>query len=199
MSNSTKVTKSVLLSLKPITVKVSCTSDLSDEKVLELAKKEALKSLKESFPALTYLISDSDTLTLEDIGVGQVVKYDNTYGIVTKIKSKNKYPVTVRLENGNLINVVPVALKPVNDESIIEYLVTGRPDYAKELGWLESSTAYLVNQNKVIPVVVSEERKSGLHVYPVTLKKSISYFPIAKHHEKLLFDTKTEALKYIKK
>lgn len=192
--------KTVSLTLAPVQVKVKAKKGMSDLEVVELAKKVALKQMKESFPRVTYSIADGVTISLEEAKIGQIIKHEGNYGVITDVKVKNKFPINITLKNGVKLKVTPLAIEKAEDESALEKVMKPRPEWQKKDNyWDEGNCGYLVVKDNVVPVVCGGGTKTKYRFYIVSHQAESRYYELTQQQLRFVFDTKEEAEKSIKK
>ncbi len=196
--------KTVSIQLKePVTFQVNAKKGMSDKELLELAQKEFIKKIKENFPAFTWSVTDGEALDFETTFQGQLVKTksEGKYGVVCGKKTGRKFPLDVRLENGQLMQYKPIALEKVEDETIINSFMKDSANDMEVMGFL-GETGYLVNNGKIEPIVFGNSTKTTYPVYVISGDAKSTYYSLKAPHLKMIFPTKKQAeenLKLLKK
>lgn len=189
----------VTLEVNPVSIKLEVPENYTDKEILELAKKEYIKEISKKFPRVGYQISDGNTLSFDNVYLGQIVMDRNRYGIVTKI---NKKTINVATQSG-IFQGPPSCFGVVEDKVKPESVLWERTKGAKELDlWIEGNVGYLAlkQDNKVVPVVIGKTTSAGnYHLYLVG-KNTNKYYRLTQAQIKqFLFDTKKEANAFLKK
>ncbi|QOK30069.1 hypothetical protein IIE26_27255 (plasmid) [Cytobacillus oceanisediminis] len=192
--------KTVSLEMKPLQVVVSVPEGATDKDILELAKEEAVTQLKTKFPAVTYLITAGTTLSLEECVPGRVIRYKEEIGGIFEVKANRKFPVSIFLSGGRKLNIKPVGLEAVNNESLIGSVNNERLEYMKEANeWTIGDTAYIPVGDKVKRVVISKVTKSQINASELSIEGQRKYFTLKANQYRLLCDTENEAKSFLRK
>ena len=150
--------------------------------------------MKEKFPKITYSIADGNVLSLETAKIGQIILHNENLGVITNIKSRNKYPINIALENNERLKVIPIAISKVDDESAINKIMNPQPEWQKADNlWYEGDCAYLVAKDQIIPVVYGGAKKTKYRFYIVSTQAQSHYYDLTQAQLRLVFDTKEEA------
>lgn len=188
--------KTITFQLSPISVLVNVTGELSDKEIAELGKKEVIKQLSEKFPFYEYSVVSGQVIEDTDIKPGRPVKLKDSgeIGIIYEVKPKQKFPIKIVLESGQTIGCTKLALEKTTKKIKIEKLIKGREKWEKELGgWHTGKTAFFVNRDRIIPVVLTAG-KSNVKAYIVDHEAKGEFYTLtAEQANKLLFDTYIEA------
>lgn len=193
--------KTITFQLSPISVVVNITGELSDKEIAELGKKEVIKQLSKKFPFYEYSVVNGQVIEDTDVKPGRPVKLKDSgeIGIIYEVKPKQKFPIKIVLGNGQAVGCTKVALEKASKKTKIEKLIKGREQREKEMGgWHTGKTAFFVNRDKVIPVVLTAG-KSNVKAYVVDHEAQGEFYTLsAEQANRLLFDTYIEAEKRIK-
>lgn len=192
--------KSVRLELDPISVVVNVNDGAKNPEVLELAKKALIKQLEEKFPYFKYLITEGKVIDDSDIFPGRIVKVKSSgdIGIIFEVKTGTKYPIHVTLPNNKLINFTKEALEKASGKMKVEKLIQGRDSIGIQLNeWMSGTTAFFVNGNEIIPVIINKAR-TKVKAYIVGHKVKGSFYTITPSNCNRLFDSFKEAEGYLK-
>lgn len=192
--------KSVRIELDPISVVVNVNDEVKDSEVLELAKKAVIKQLEEKFPYFKYSITEGKVIDDLDVIPGRIVKMKSSgeIGIIFEVKPGTKYPISIALPNNKIIKCTKEALEKASGKIKVEKLIQGRDNLGIQLNeWLSGTTAFFVNGNEIIPVVINKAR-TKLKAYIVGHKVKGSYYTLAPANCNRLFDSFKEAEGYLK-
>lgn len=186
--------KTVTFDLSQFSVTVKNKEGLSDNQILELAEKEAIKKLSKKFPHYRYILDDGESLNLEDLKIGRPIrtKKSNQLGLIHAIKPGTKYPVHVVLQNGQLMKYTVGALEKVNKRTSIDKFITGRPEWRKEMrnDWGEGDTGYLKNNDEFVPVVFGSCSRGTYKAIIVSHEAEGSFYNLKAHNLRNMFDKK---------
>lgn len=192
--------KTVSLTLAPMQVKVKVKKGMTDLEVVELAKREVFKQMKEKFPRVTYSIADGVTISLEEAKIGQIIKHEGNLGVITNVKANNKFPINITLEKGVKLKVTPLAIEKVEDESALEKIMKPRPEWQrKDNYWDEGNCGYLVVKDQIVPVVCGGGTRTKYRFYIVSTQAESRYYELTQTQLRFLFDNKEEAENSLKK
>lgn len=189
----------VTLEVNPVSVKLKVPDNYTDKEIIELAKKEYINEISKKFPRITYQISGGNTLSFDNLHLGQIVKEKERYGIVTKI---NKKSINVATQSG-ILQGPPSCFSSAEGDVKVEEVLWQRSERAKELDmWIDGNVGFLAlkQDNKTIPVVIGKSTSAGnYHLYTIG-KDTNKYYRLNQSQLKqLLFDTKKEANAFLKK
>lgn len=187
--------KTVTFDLSQFSVTVKNKEGMSVQQILELAEKEAVKQLSNKFPHYRYGITDGESLILEDLKIGRPIrtKESKQLGLIHAIKPGTKYPIHVVLQNGQLMKYTVGALEKVNKRTSIDKLITGRPEWRKEMGndWSERDTGYLKNNCELVPVVFGSCSRGTYKAIIVSHEADGSFYNLKANHLSKMSDKKT--------
>lgn len=193
--------KTITFQLSPISVVVNISGELTDKEIAELGKKEVIKKLSMKFPFYEYSVVNGHVIEDTEVIPGRPVKLKDSgeIGIIYEVKPKQKFPIKIVLENGQTVGCTKVALEKASNKTKVEKLIRGREQWEKEMGeWYTGKTAFLLNQNKIIPVVLTAGR-SNVKAFVVDHEAKGNFYTLtAEQANRLLFDTYIEAEKRIK-
>lgn len=193
--------KTLTFELSAITVTLDVPEGLSDKELLALGEKEVSKQISHKFPSYRYGVTEGIVISNTDIVTGRPVKLKSSgsIGIIYAVKPNQKFPIKVVLENGQLQNCTNAALETLSKRTKIEKLIKGRLEWEKSMGWSTGKTAHFVNDGKIIPVVINEERNGNVKAIIVSHESTGGFYTLNPISQKKLFDTITEAEEYLKK
>jgi hypothetical protein len=185
----------VSFKFEEIGVKVKPKKGMSQDEVLQLAKKELFKQMKEEFPKFRYSITDGEVMALSEAANGQLVKYKekDEFAIITAVKPTTKHPVHVRSESGSF-KAVPSLFELVEDEKEIE-AVLKKNLFKKQYGfmWSEGDVGYFINKGEAFPVVIGGTTRGKTRVFSLGIKNDGRYYSLDEQSMKRIFETKEEA------
>ncbi len=190
----------VLMDVKEISVKFEVNEKATDKEILEQAKKEYIKQISSKFPAVTYNISNGDTLDFSNVYVGKVVKDspNGSYGVITKVNAKTIY---VSFQKG-MLKGHPSAFEPAEEKIDAEKIMWERHESQKKLDyWSVGDVAYLVDkkENKIVPVVLAKTTGGKYQFFRIN-EKINTYYNLPESYLKIMiFDTGKEAELQLKK
>lgn len=179
--------QNITFSLKDITVTVDRPEGMSDKDFLKVAEKSLLEKLHEGFSGYSYSISDSDSLSFDNIHIGLVV-YDDKYGYGTIVKI-NKKTINVSFQRG-VLSGHPTSFKKA-DSYVDSDVVWGRVEGMRDLGWFEGNTGYLVNGKSIVAIAIGSVGKVNTKAY--VIGNTTGYNLSSVQLSRLLFDSKEEA------
>lgn len=193
--------KTITLYFSPVNVCLDVTEGLSEKEMLYLAKQEAVKSIeRENFHDFKYSVVDGSVMDDNDLQIGRPVKLKDSgdIGIIYDIKPKQKLPIKIVLQNGQMINASKAILEKASRKTSIEKLIKGRLDWEKEMNeWYPGKTAFLVTKKGITPVVISTGR-TNLKAYVVAHDTSGRFYTLTQNQaQQFLHDTYIEAEKAI--
>lgn len=177
----------VTFEFKPMSVQVDG-EGLSDKQLLALAQQEVAKKMQIDFPQGFRLArTQGNCLTFDTAMPGVVIEHDQCgMGVVLKV---NKKTLNVAFANVGVMQGPPSVYKTPEKKVNPEKVVWGKR--YKAIKWDEGDTAFFVNGDKIIPVVVGESRGSKTKAYVIGGEGRSFSLPNASMNR--LFDTKKEA------
>lgn len=188
--------KTVTIQMPPISVQVNVEEGFTDKEIAAMGEKEVIKQLSKSFPRYQINITNGQVINDTEVIPGRPVKLKDSgeIGIIYDVKPNQKYPIKVVLRNGKLIGCTVAALENASKKVKIEKLISGRESWEKELGeWYTGKTAYFLNGNEIIPVVLTTS-KSKVKAFIVDHSSKGKFYNLSIEQAKLmLFDTYSEA------
>ncbi|MCA1066041.1 hypothetical protein QTG56_25880 (plasmid) [Rossellomorea sp. AcN35-11] len=165
------------------------------DEVLELAKKELIKQMKEEFPKFRYRLADGEAMNLSEAGTGQLVKYKekDEFAIITAVKPTTKHPIHVRSESGSF-KAVSNVFELVKDEKEVEE-VLNKKLFKKQYDfmWTEGDVGYFLNKGEASPVVIGGTTRGKTRVFNFGIKTDGRYYSLDEQSMKRIFETKEEA------
>ncbi|RTR26565.1 hypothetical protein EKG37_21070 [Robertmurraya yapensis] len=186
--------KTVRLELMPIQVTVFTPIGASDQETLKLAEPQVIAQMQEKFPRYRYSITDGLTLSQEDCEPGRMIRYNGELGYIFEVKLSRKHPVSIALSDGRKLNIVPIGLEAVVDESLIGTVWNERPAVMKEMKeWSVGDNAYLPVGDKVKKVIIGKSTSASKHVFELSVTKQVKYYNLKANRFHLLCDTEEEA------
>lgn len=153
--------KNVTFKLNEITVKAD---GLTDKEILENAKQELIKQLKENFPGFSYTVTDEDSLSFETVNCGDIVEgADGEVGIVYGINPKT---IEVMYTGGRAVKGHPSLFKK-SDKHYLQAR-TQRMQGWGDTYWIEGFTGHIKNkEGKLTPVVCCKSRGKDYKFYVI--------------------------------
>ncbi len=195
-----KTKKKVTLQLQPIELTVEVPEGATEKEILKIADTELAVSVQKKTPTYKYIITEGNTLSLEGCSPGRVIRYKDEIGYIFEVKHNRKLPVSIVLSGRRLLNVLPIILESVEDESLVGSVWNERYDiFKKENVWSVGDTAFLPVGERIEKVILSKVTKSQILAHPLSTQSQTKYFPIKSSQIQFLSDTEEEAKKFLKK
>lgn len=192
--------KTVSLEMNPLQVIVNVPDNASDEEILKVAEGEVINRLNSDFPKYKYLIADKASIGLEECCPGRMVHYDGKIGYIYEVKTFRKFPISIAFSGGEKLQVKPIGLEAVNDESLLGTVWNERPEFMKEINeWSAGDNAYIPVKSEVKKVVISKTSKTQINASELSTEFIGKYFPLKPSHFHLLFDSEEKAKEFLKK
>jgi hypothetical protein len=190
-----KEVQTVVMDLARIQVEVKSKEGMTQEEILELAKKEVINKLSEAFPRFSYSISEGITMSLEEAKPGRVVKSKSNgeLAIIFAVKPSTKFPVYVRPSKESY-RALPSAFELVTDPSVVKEVMFGKQfDYM----WQEGDTGYFSNKNTVIPVVIGTTTRGKTKVIALDVNSEGAYYSLSESSMNRIYESKEDAQKHL--
>lgn len=192
-----KENKSVILTFDPVTINLSVAKGLSEQEIVELAKKEFQKKVKENIPKHRVSIISGTALSAEEIKPGRPILTDKgEKAIITAYKSGNKFPIQVVIQGHKLLQGTIAAFQKADPSTPVDDFIEGRRFKSED--WYEGDTGYFVNGKEIIPVVFGKETKTNYHAIVVGHDAEGRYFQLKAGSLSKVFPTRKEAEDSIK-
>jgi hypothetical protein len=190
--------KTVSFELNPVQVVIDVPAGASDKDILKLAEAEAAKQISLKFPSYRYSINEGKSMTLQECESGRMISYNGELGYIFEVKSR-KFPLSIALANGRKLQVKPVVLEPLEDESLLGTVWNERPNFMKEIKeWGAGDNAYLPVGKEVRKVILSKVTSTQIHAHELSTSVTGKYMPLKSAHFHLLCDTEEQAKAFIK-
>lgn len=187
-----KENKSVILTFDPVTINLSVTKGLSDVEVVELAKKEFQKKVKENVPKHRASIISGTALSAEEIKAGRpILTEKGEKAIITAYKPGNKFPIQVVVQGHKLLQGTLAAFQKADPSTSIDDYIEGRRFPGED--WYEGDTGYFVNGQEIIPVVFGKGTKTTNHAIVIGHDAEGKYYQLKAASLSRVFPTRKEA------
>jgi hypothetical protein len=192
--------KTVSLEMNPVQIVIDAPKGASEKEILKLAEAEAIKQLQAKLPAYKFSITNGTSMSLEDCEPGRIVRFNEGVGYIFEVKSNRKFQVSIALSGGRKVNVKPVGIEAVDDESLLGTVWNERPDFMKEMGeWAMGDNAYIPVGKEVKKIVIGKVTKSLIHAYELSTEYKGKYYPLKPTHFHFLCDTEEKAKAFLSK
>ncbi|MGE6755986.1 hypothetical protein ACQKFO_21530 [Rossellomorea sp. NPDC071047] len=190
-----KAVQTVVMDLDRIQVEVKTTKGMTQEEILELAKKEVINKLSEAFPRFSYSITEGRTMSLEEAKPGRIVKskLSGELAIIFAVKPSTKFPVYVKSSRESY-RALPTAFELVTDPKVINDVMFGKQF---DFMWHEGDTGYFLNKNTVIPVVVGTTTRGKTKVIALDVNSEGAYYSLSESSMNRIYESKEDAQKHL--
>ena len=192
--------KTVTFELPAVSVEIEVKEDLSKDQIRKLGEKEVVKQLSKKFPIYRWSLIDGAVISDEDVVCGRPVKLKSSgeIGIIYEVQHGTKFPIRLLVNGENDMQCTPSAIEKVSKRTKVEKLIKGRPEWAKSSGqWLGVRTAFFVNGEEIIPVIVHVPNRGKTKAYIVGHEVKGSFYTITPSNMNRLFDSKEDAESYL--
>jgi hypothetical protein len=193
-----KENKSVIFHVDPVTINLSVVKGISDQELVELAKKEFQKMVKVEIPKHRTSIVNGTALSAEDIKPGRLILNEKgEKAIITAYKPGNKYPIHAVVQGHRNYQGTIGFYQKADPSTPVDDFIEGKQLKGMD-EWYEGDTGYFVNSGEIIPVVFGKGTKTNYHAYIVGHDAKGEYFTLKAPSLSRVFPTRKEAEEKLK-